>query len=109
MLARNGPKSMYSVSRHGEVDDDESDRQNRHQAEEGGHLTGRPVGGLLVDVGQPGQVLGSRPGSGTGYALFVDCHNLGAGLGRGLYPSLTWPSPPSPQSRWQRTSSYLDR
>ena len=42
---------------HGEVDDHEPDGQHRNQPEEGGHLPGRPLGGLLVDVGQPRQVL----------------------------------------------------
>ena len=59
--------------RHREVDDDEADRQQRNQAEERGDLAGGPVGGRLVDVGQPRQVLldgpdrapgsGDRPGS----------------------------------------------
>ena len=45
------------VPGHREVDDGEADGQHRHQPEEGGDLAGRPVGGLLVDIGQPGQVL----------------------------------------------------
>ena len=53
------------VARHREVDDGEADGQDRHQAEQGGDLAGRPVGGLRVDVGEPGQVL-RMAGVGTG-------------------------------------------
>ncbi len=42
---------------HGEVDDGEPDRQDRHQAEERGYLASCPIRSLLIDIGEPWQVL----------------------------------------------------
>ena len=81
-MARNGPKSTHRISGHGEIDDNEPDRQDRHQAEERGHLTGCPIGSPLVDIGEPWQVL-LEARIWNRVSLLVDCCNLSAGLAVG--------------------------
>ena len=78
--------------------------QHRDQAEERGHLPGGPVGGLLVDVGQPGQVLLAGPGPGPGSGGRRRRRQLGGPslLGRhrcGRSESVISPSLPWPRSR----------
>ena len=66
--------------RHGEVDDHEDDRQDRHHAEEGGDDACLPVAGLLVDVAEPGEVL-LQPRIGNREPVLVEGGEL-TGFGR---------------------------
>ena len=80
-MARKGPKSTHASPA-------QRNRRQRnrltdgHQAKERGHLTGCPVGSLLVDIGEPWQVL-LQARIWDRVSLLVDCCNLGAGLAVG--------------------------
>src|SRR5215207_4643127 len=77
------------ISRNREIDDNEPDRQQRHQAEECGYLAGCPIGSPFVDIGEPWDV-GLQTRIRNRVSLLVDCCNLCAGPVAGVVAHLAF-------------------